>query len=102
MRTIFFALMFSIFSYGQDITVVHFNYKWNGSNKFKGLERLRSAKVQYAFVEDQSDAIIRSIKSVPTIIIYKDGRPVGKFEAGLQMQILVAIEEIQDEIDKHK
>ena len=60
MRTLIFALLFSLFSYGQDMTVVHFNYKWNSSNKFKGLERLRSAKVQYSFVEDQSTEIKKS------------------------------------------
>ena len=55
MRTLFLvlALLFSMFSYGQDITLVHFNYKWNSSNKYKGLDRLRNAKVQYAYVEDQ-------------------------------------------------
>jgi|TARA_R100001163_G_C4888899_1_gene82789 thiol-disulfide isomerase/thioredoxin len=102
MRTLIFALLFSLFSYGQDMTVVHFNYKWNSSNKFKGLERLRSAKVQYAFVEDQSPAIKSSIKSVPTIVIYKDGKPVKKYEGGLTMKIMVRLEEIQEEINKHK
>jgi|TARA_Y100001938_G_C8018360_1_gene393835 thiol-disulfide isomerase/thioredoxin len=102
MRTLIFALLFSLFSYGQDMTVVHFNYKWNTSNKFKGLERLRSAKVQYAFVEDQSTAIKNSIKSVPTIVIYKDGKPVKKYEGGLTMKIMVRLEEIQEEINKHR
>ena len=102
MRTLIFALLFSLFSYGQDMTVVHFNYKWNSSYKFKGLERLRSAKVQYAFVEDQSPAIKNSIKSVPTIVIYKDGKPVKKYEGGLTMKIMVRLEEIQEEINKHR
>ena len=103
MRTLFLvlALLFSMFSYGQDITLVHFNYKWNKSNTYKGLDRLRNAKIQYAYVEDQSDAIKVSIKSVPTIMIYKNGKPVGKFEAGLQMKILVRLEDIQEEINKH-
>ena len=86
----------------QEITIVHFNYKWNTSNKFKGLERLRSAKVQYAYVEDQSPALKSSIKSVPTIVIYKDGKPVKKYEGGLTMKIMVRLEEIQEEINKHK
>ena len=102
MRTLIFALLFSLFSYGQDMTVVHFNYKWNSSNKFKGLERLRRAKVQYAFVEDHSTAIKNSIKSVPTIVIYKDGKPVKKNEGGLTMKIMVRLEEIQEEINKHR
>ena len=94
-------LMFSGLLYSQDITLVHFNYKWNSSNTYKGLDRLRNAKIQYAYVEDQSDALKGSIKSVPTIMIYKNGKPVGKFEAGLQMKILVRLEDIQEEINKH-
>jgi thiol-disulfide isomerase/thioredoxin len=103
MRTLFLvlALLFSMVSYGQDITLVHFNYKWNTSNKFKGLDRLRNAKVQYAYVEDQSPALKSSIKSVPTIVIYKDGKPVKKYEGGLTMKIMVRLEDIQEEINKH-
>ena len=103
MRTLFLvlALLFSMVSYGQDITLVHFNYKWNTSNKFKGLDRLRNAKVQYAYVEDQSPALKSSIKSVPTIVIYKDGKPVKKYEGGLTMKIMVRLEHIQEEINKH-
>ena len=104
MRALFLvlALLFSMFSYGQDITLVHFNYKWNSSNKYKGLDRLRNAKVQYAYVEDQSNALKSSIKSVPTIVIYKDGKPVKTYEGGLTMKITVRLEEIQNEINKHK
>ena len=103
MRTLFLvlALLFSMVSYGQDITLVHFNYKWNTSNKFKGLDRLRNAKVQYAYVEDQSPALKSSIKRVPTIVIYKDGKPVKKYEGGLTMKIMVRLEDIQEEINKH-
>ena len=67
MRFIVLALLISCFSYGQDITTVHFNYKWNERNSYKGLDRLRNTKVQYAFVEDQSDNIKKSIKSVPLV-----------------------------------
>ena len=102
MRLLILALLFSVFSYGQEITTVHFNYKWNENNSFSKLDRLKSTKVQYAFVEDQSDAIKKSIKSVPTIMIYKDSRPVAKFEAGLTMEITIRLDSIQAVINKHK
>ena len=102
MRFIVLALLISCFSYGQDITTVHFNYKWNERNSYNGLERLRNTKVQYAFVEDQSDAIKRSIKSVPTIMIYMDNKPIAKFEAGLTMEITVKLDSIQAIINKYK
>ena len=35
MRVLILALLISCFSYGQDITTVHFNYKWNQSTLTK-------------------------------------------------------------------
>ena len=102
MRLIILALLLSCFSYSQDITTVHFNYKWNESNRYDGLNKLKNTKVQYAYVEDQKDIIKKSIKSVPTIIIYKNGRPVAKLEAGLTMEIIVRLDSIQSIVDKHK
>ena len=102
MRFIVLALLISCFSYGQDITTVHFNYKWNERNSYKNLDKLKSTKVQYAFVEDQSDVIKNSIKSVPTIVIYRDSKPVAKFEAGLTMEITVRLDSIQAIINKYK
>ena len=102
MRLIVLALLFSVFSYGQEITTVHFNYKWNERNSYKNLDKLRNSKVQYAFVEDQSDVIKNSIKSVPTIVIYRDSKPVAKFEAGLTMEITVTLDSIQAIVNKYK
>ena len=102
MRVLILALLISCFSYGQEITTVHFNYKWNENNSFSKLDRLKNTKVQFAFVEDQSDLIKKSIKSVPTIVIYKDSKPVAKFEAGLTMRITVTLDSIQAIIDRHK
>ena len=102
MRILILALLISCFSYSQDITTVHFNYKWNENNSYDGLNKLKNTKVQYAYVEDQKDAIKKSIKSVPTIIIYKNGKPVHKFEAGLTMEIIVRLDSIQSVVNKHK
>jgi len=102
MRSLILALFFSVFSYGQNMTTVHFNYKWNERNNYSQLNRLKNTKVQYAFVEDQSDIIKKSVKSVPTIIIYKDGNPIAKFEAGLTMKIIVKLDSIQAIINKYK
>ena len=102
MRLLILALLFSVFSYGQEITTVHFNYKWNESNTYNRLERLKNTKVQYAYVEEQSENLKRSIKSVPTIVIYLENKPIARFEAGLTMKINVTLDSIQAIIDKHK
>tara|TARA_Y100001937_G_C7111930_1_gene328056 strand:+ start:1174 stop:1494 length:321 start_codon:yes stop_codon:yes gene_type:complete len=94
------SLLLSFNAYSQDLTVVHFNYKWNSENQYRGLDRLRNVKVQYAYVEDQSELLQKSIKSVPTIIIYKDGKPAARFEAGLQMRITAKLEDLQELLNK--
>ncbi len=102
MRTLLLALLFTAFSYGQDLSIVHFNYKWNTHNQYKNLEKLKGVRVQYAFVEEQSDALQASIKASPTLILFKDNRPVARFEADLTMRIQETLEEIQEVIDRHK
>ena len=102
MKQLLLALFVSSFCFSQDITVVHFNYKWNQANAVKYLDKLRNVKVQYANVEDQTDLVRRSIKSVPTIVIYKDGQPAYRFEAGLKMRIEETIEDIQEAINSLK
>ena len=102
MSALILALLLSTFSYGQDISIVHFNYEWNSGKAYKGLDRLKGVKVQYAYIEQQTDNIRKSIKSVPTIVIYKDGKPIEVIEGGLKMKIEMTIEELQKIINKYK
>jgi len=96
------SLFISSFVFSQDVTVVHFNYEWNSHNGFKKLDNLKSAKVQYAYVENQSKNLQESIKSVPTIIIYKGDKPVARFEAGLSMKIEIEFEKLQEIVNRYK
>lgn len=96
------SLFISSFAFSQDVTVVHFNYEWNSHNGFKKLDNLKSAKVQYAYVENQSKNLQQSIKSVPTIIIYKGDKPVARFEAGLSMKIEIEFEKLQEIVNRYK
>ena len=94
-------LSLSTFAFSQDVTVVHFNYEWNSRNGFKKLDNLKSAKVQYAYVESQSKSLRESIKSVPTIMIYKGDKPVARFEAGLSMKIEIELDKLQEIVNRH-
>ena len=74
-------LFLSSFAYSQDVTVVHFNYKWTQKNDYSKL---------------------KSIKSVPTIIIYKGDKPVARFEAGLSMKIEIPLDKLQEIVNRYK
>ena len=92
-------LFISSYTFSQDVTVLHINAKWNTSNDYN-LDRIRNAKVTMAKLEDQKPELKAQIKAVPTIILIgKDGRPKGQWQADLSFKINVPIEEIQKRIN---
>ena len=97
--TLLLLLTFSIYS--QDVSVIHFNYKWNQKNDYSKLKSIKRASVSKAFVEEQGEDLKNSIKSVPVIIIFRNGKPVARIEAGLSMKIEVRLEDIQELVDRN-
>ena len=98
--TLLLFLTFSVYS--QDMTVVHFNYKWNSSNDYTKLQSIKRAKVSKALVEEQAADLQKSIKAVPVIIIFRNGKPVARIEADLSMKIKTRLEDIQDLVDRYQ
>jgi|TARA_R100000482_G_scaffold100182_1_gene43615 hypothetical protein len=88
-------LFFSYSSYSQQIRVVQINAKWNQQNTLY-LENLRGCKYDYAWLEDQGPKLKSQIKSVPVILIEKNGKIVRTFQAGLDFKLDVNSKFIQD------
>lgn len=95
-------LFLTFFTYSQDITVVHFNYKWNSQNDYAKLQNIKRAKVSKALVEEQAADLQASIKAVPVIIIFRKGKPVARIEADLSMKIKTRLEDIQELVDRYQ
>tara|TARA_R100001443_G_scaffold115195_1_gene132410 strand:- start:2215 stop:2562 length:348 start_codon:yes stop_codon:yes gene_type:complete len=96
-------VLFVLFAFAktnaQDLTLLHINAKWNESNNYN-LRGIKGAKIQMAYLEDQSSSIKSQIKSVPTIILLdKNGKPRGQWKAGLSFVITATQEEIQNRIN---
>tara|TARA_R100000654_G_scaffold178_2_gene628 strand:+ start:4077 stop:4400 length:324 start_codon:yes stop_codon:yes gene_type:complete len=92
-------LMFAFVASAQDITLLHVNAKWNQSNDYN-LDRIRNAKVLMVNLEDQKEELKSQIKAVPTIVIIgKDGKPKGQWQADLSFKIDVPLEEIQKRVN---
>ena len=98
--TLLLFLTFSVYS--QDITVVHFNYKWNSKNDYAKLQSIKRAKVSKALVEEQGTDLQASMKAVPVIIIFRRGKPVARIEADLSMKIKTRLEDIQELVDRYQ
>ncbi len=86
----------------QDLTLIHINAKWNERNNYKYIDEIVGAKVSFGYLEDQPDDIKNSIKSVPTLILMKNGRPVYVWQADISFKIKTTMREIQDVINTHR
>ncbi len=97
-------IMFTILAnsaFGQ-ITVKHFNAGWNKDNGVDWIMDLKDCKTKsYIDIAKNPDAQKKyKIAVVPTIIIFKDGEEVARFQADLSFKMLATREEVQEEIDE--
>jgi thiol-disulfide isomerase/thioredoxin len=99
MLIIIFMLLSSIcFS---QIKVVQFNAGWNKANDIPWVMSLKDCKTKgYTDIAaNPNEAKKYKISSVPTIIIFKDGEEVARFQADLSFTLAATKEEVQEEID---
>ena len=95
---IFMILANTVF--GQ-ITVTQFNAEWNKSNSVDWLMDLEDCDTK-GYVDIAKNPELQKkykIAVVPTIIIFKDGEEVARFQADLSFKMVATREEVQEEID---
>ena len=87
-------------SFGQ-VKVVHFNAGWNSANDVNWFSKLTDCKTK-GYTDIATDIKAQKeykIAVVPTIIIFKDGEEVARFQADLSFKMVATREEVQEEID---
>ena len=97
---ILFVLLSTV-SFGQ-IKVVHFNAGWNKDNGADWIMSLTDCNTKsYVDIAEDTEAQKKyKIAVVPTIIIFKDGEEVARFQADLSFKLLATKEDVQDVIDE--
>ena len=83
------------------IEVKHFNAGWNDANSvtwFMDLEDCTTLGLT-DIAKNPEEATKHKIAVVPTIIIFKDGEEVARFQADLSFKMVATKEEVQEEID---
>ena len=87
-------------AFGQ-ITVKHFNAEWNKGNGVDWIMDLKDCKTKsYVDIGKNPEAQKKyQIAVIHTIIIFKDGEEVARFQADLSFKLLATREEVQEEID---
>ena len=83
------------------ISVAQFNASWNSSNEVPWVQDLSDCQtISYVDISLQAKiAAKHKIAVVPTIIIFKDGEEVARFQADLSFKMMATREEVQEEID---
>jgi len=87
-------------SVNAQIKVEQFNAGWNSANDVPWVMDLEDVKTSgYIDIAKDTEAqATHKIAVVPTIIIFKDGEEVARFQADLSFKMLATKEEVQEEI----
>ena len=95
---IFWLIVTTVF--GQ-IQVSQFNAEWNIANAVSWIQDLEDCKtISYVDISKETSlATKHKIAVIPTIIIFKDGEEVARFQADLSFKMVATREEVQEEID---
>jgi hypothetical protein len=83
------------------IELKHFNAGWNSANNVSWFMDLEDAKTKgHVDIAKDTEAQTKyKIAVVPTIIIFKDGEEVARFQADLSFKMVATREEVQEEIN---
>ena len=93
-------MAFSITANAQ-IVVTEFNAEWNAANKVEWLEKLSDCDIAKVDIMKQADLQQKhKVVIVPTIIIFKDGEEIKRYQADLSFKMLATKKEIQNFINE--
>lgn len=87
--------------YSQEYVLLEVNSEWNWSNKAK-IERIRDIPHQIAYLEEQTPSFRKKVKSVPLVILYKDGRPIMQWTADISFKLVLSKKEVMEAIENEK
>ena len=96
-------ILFTAFSFNatSQIVVTHFNAEWNDPNKVAYIGKLTDCDIVYV---DIAVAPILQAKHeivvVPTVVIFKDGEEVKRFQADISFSMKATREDMQGIIDE--
>ena len=103
-KIVYILIIFLVFiasqTFGQ-ITVTHFNAEWNAANSVDWFMDLKECNTKGLtdIGKQPEEAKKYKIAVIPTIIIFKDGEEVARFQADLSFKMVATKEEVQEEID---
>ena len=93
-------ILFANTSFSQ-VVVTHFNAAWNDPNKVSYIGELTDCDIVYVDIAASPKLQTKhKIIVVPTVVIYKDGEEVKRFQADISFSMQATKEDMQDVIDE--
>jgi len=87
-------------SFGQ-IVVTHFNAEWNNPNKVKFIGELTDCEIVYVDIAVAPKLQAKhEIIVVPTVVIFKDGEEVKRWQADISFAMKATRKDMQNYIDE--
>ena len=88
-------------SVSSQVVVTEFNADWNKANDVKWLSKLKDCAISKVdIVKHKKLQKKHKIVVVPTIIIFKDGEEVKRFQADISFSMKVTKKELQEVINE--
>ena len=97
----FLLLSTNVFSQkiGDGVVLAHFNAGWNVANEVKWLSSVSECNiVKLDIVANPKFQTKHKIVVVPTLILFKDGEEVKRWQAGIDFKIAETQGDIQEEV----
>ena len=97
------TILLAVFSLSasSQIVVTHFNAEWNDPNKVSYIGKLTDCDIVYVDIakspkiQEKHNIII-----VPTVVIFKDGEEVKRFQADISFSMKATRKDMQEVIDE--
>ena len=101
MKKLILLLLICSSNVSAQIVVTHFNAEWNDPNKVAYIGKLTDCEIVYVDIakapklQEKHEIVV-----VPTVIIYKDGEEVKRFQADISFSMKATRKEMQAVIDE--
>ena len=101
MKKLILLLLICSSNISAQIVVTHFNAEWNDPNKVAYIGELTDCDIVYVDIakspklQEKHEIII-----VPTVVIYKDGEEVKRFQADISFSMKATRKDMQGVIDE--
>ena len=85
--------------FSQKYSLLEINAKWNDKNSLKK-EKIGGVRVNFGWLEDQPKEMQSKIRSVPILVLFKDGKPIYQWIAGIDFKLKVTEQDFNEVFNK--